>query len=261
MRHRGLRGDFTRSGLQGYLAVQTALFWGLIVLAWLGYPADHHFSIRTHTFSFLGSYNPEHNPRFWWLFSLTMVFWGLSEIPVVLHFHRSFAKCAPWLSAAGTGWLAVGCLGIMLVGIFPDVRDEWRAGLRYTQVHTWAALLVAVGFGSGFLLYVLALLKSVLQRAWTGTTRGFPHRRAAWPLLFWVAGTGTCLFMLWRWAHIYGRMKALAASTGRPIGSSWAEGLKTWYSFPLWENLAIYTLYVALVWLALAVARDDHDGA
>ncbi|HNQ90215.1 MAG TPA: hypothetical protein PKM73_16485 [Verrucomicrobiota bacterium] len=251
-----LVGDFGRESLKGYLGVQAAVFWTLILLAWWAYPANHHFSILTHTFSFLGSPNPEHNPRFWWLFSLAMVFWGSSAMPVVLHLHRGFASLAPWLGTAGTACLGLGCVGLVLIGVFPDARHEWHAGLTYSQVHTRIALLTAAAFGSGLTLYGLAALKSALLASGAGAPAGFPHRRAAWPLLFWLVTTGTSVFMVLRWAQIYRRLEAAAIAEGRAIGSSWTEGLKTLYSFPLWENIAIYALYITLIWLALAVGHS-----
>ena len=51
-------------------------------------------------------------------------------------------------------------------------------------------------------------------------------------------------------------MKAEAAASGGHIGSSWAEGLHTCYSFPLWENVVIYTLFIFLIWFALALPSE-----
>ena len=257
---RGLAGDFDRVGLRRYLGGQAAVFWALILLTWLAYPSAHHFSILTHTFSFLGSYNPEHNPRYWWLFSVAMGFWAVSELPVVAHLHRAFARGRGGLAWLGSIGLVAGCAGLLLVGLFPDVRAEWRNGIRYTQVHTGAALLVAVGFGAGLVTYLLIWLLGLLRRALGGERRAGEEPalpgRVGWPLLFWCVCTGTCVFMVLRWERVYAGMKLAAASAGRPIGSAWVEGLKTWYAFPLWENLAIDTLYLSLVWLALTVRRD-----
>lgn len=154
--------------------------------------------------------------------------------------------------------MAAGCLGLLLVALFPDVRAEWRSGIRYTEVHTGAALLVAAGFGAGMVNYLLIWIGGRLRRVVSGREAPGPPCRAGWPLLFWLVSTGTCVFMVLRWERIYAGLKFAAVSAGRPIGSSWAEGLKTWYAFPLWENLAIDTLYLTLVWLALAVQRDEQ---
>lgn len=247
-----------RSGwnLRRAVAVQTVLYWGLILAAWVAYPSEHHFSILTHTFSFLGSYNPEHNPRWWWLFSVAQIFWGLSEILIVSQVRRWFAEWSgwgAWLAAVGL-WL--GCAGIVLVGLFPDVRAEWRWGLRYTDIHTQAALLVAAGFGGGLLLLGSLVCYGFIFRADADGYARTALGRVAQPLLFWLGTDGVCVFMVLRWENIYAGMKAAAVAAGRPIGSSWAEGLKTWYAFPLWENLAIYALYVTMAWLACAVSRS-----
>ena len=256
------RGDFSPAGLRRYLCFQALVFWGLIFLAWWTYPGEHRFSIRTHTFSFLGSPNPEHQPRFWWIFSLAQVFWGVSQVPVVGHLRRRFSELSRWGARLGAGCLLAGCTGLVLVGLLPDARTEWVAGLRYTEVHTQAALMIAAGFGSGLLIYGLVLLKGLVAQKPPEPLAGpFPVRRAVGPFAFWYAVSGTCLFMTLRWDWVYAGMKAEAVAAGHAIGSSWAEGLKTWHAFPLWENLAIYALYIALGWLALAVMpRYQHKG-
>lgn len=251
-----LQGRGEDASWRRYVGWQAVIYWGLIMAAWLSYPAEHHFSILTHTFSFLGSFNPEHNPRWWWIFSTAQVLWGITEIPVVFFLCRWFAGVSRWGAALAAFGLWAGCVGIVLVGFIPDVRDLWAWGWRYTDVHTLAALLVAAGFGFG-----LAVLGFLTGYGWLRSQGQLPAlraalRRVAKPLLFWLCADGTCVFMVLRWEGIYAGMKAAAVTAGRPIGSSWAEGLKTWYAFPLWENLAIYALYVTMTWLACAVARS-----
>ena len=50
-----------------------------------------------------------------------------------------------------------------------------------------------------------------------------------------------------------------AAAAGASIGSSWSEAMNTRYSFPLWENILIYTLFLFLVWMVTALTAADPD--
>ncbi|MCK5863064.1 MAG: hypothetical protein KAH38_11295, partial [Candidatus Hydrogenedentes bacterium] len=78
---RMLTGDFERTEIRRYLILMSVVFWGFILLAWIGYPAENKYSIMTHTFSFLGSYKTKHSPQWWWLFSIAMLFWCCAGIP------------------------------------------------------------------------------------------------------------------------------------------------------------------------------------
>ena len=87
-----LSGDMERKEIRYYLAFMTTVFWGFIFLAWLGYPAEHKYSITTHTFSFLGSYNEEHSPQWWWLFSVAMLFWCFAGMVLAQYYRRRFSE-------------------------------------------------------------------------------------------------------------------------------------------------------------------------
>ncbi|HRZ84483.1 MAG TPA: hypothetical protein P5069_18675, partial [Candidatus Hydrogenedentes bacterium] len=62
-----------------------------------------------------------------------------------------------------------------------------------------------------------------------------------------------------RWEYVYAAKKAAAAAAGASIGSSWSEAMNTRYSFPLWENILIYTLFLFLVWVVTALTASDPD--
>lgn len=74
--------------------------------------------------------------------------------------------------------------------------------------------------------------------------------------------TGTAAYYLISWEFIYADMKSKAALAGVRIGSSWSEALNTRYSFPLWENVVIYTFYVFFAWFMLVLPNklpENHS--
>ncbi|HOH43512.1 MAG TPA: hypothetical protein PLZ53_10375, partial [Candidatus Hydrogenedentes bacterium] len=66
----------------------------------------------------------------------------------------------------------------------------------------------------------------------------------------------TASYFLIKWEFVYAQMKAAAQATGQPIGSSWSEAMNTIYSFPLWENILIYSFFVFLVSKTLILSSD-----
>jgi hypothetical protein len=249
-----LSGGFRTPELRVYLAAEATLFWGLIFVSWLSYPADHRYSIMTHTFSFLGSFEDTHNPDWWWIFSIAMLAQGFGLMPVVLYMRRCFAAVSGWASRVGALFLLAGCCGIIGVALFPDARPVLFGTTRWTDIHEKAAVLTAIGFGAGTLWHGGLLL---FDRFSPGRRR-MPHRRIFWPYLFWISITGTGIAFLTRWEGIYRRMREEAARTGAEIGSSWSEALNTRYAFPLWENIGIYTLFIFLIWLALVLPPPEE---
>ena len=136
-------GRFTRRALMGYLTFISVTFWSVIFLAWLMYPWENSYSIMTHTFSFLGSYDEKHNPEWWWIFSIAMLFWCFSAMPVVLYIYRHFTGLTLWGARLGAALLLTGCVHIGLVGIFPDARGMVFGVARGAVIA--CALYLAVG--------------------------------------------------------------------------------------------------------------------
>jgi hypothetical protein len=79
-------------------------------------------------------------------------------------------------------------------------------------------------------------------------------RRARLPQFLFLAEITVAFSFLIRWEFIYRERRAEAEAAGRAIGSSWSEAMNTPYSFPLWDNLFVYTLFIYLAWTALALS-------
>ncbi len=254
---RCLNGRFTDTEIKRYLVFVSATFWGLILLAWIGYPTENKYSIMTHTFSFLGSFEQKHSPEWWWIFSIAMVFWGTAGIPLVLFIHGRFAPLSKWGARIGAGLLLLGCINIALVGVFPDAKTQLTPTVRVTDVHAKVAILAAIAFILGIAAHGLLLLRDRFASACFGGESRFEHRPFVAPYAFWLAILCTASYFLIKWEFVYAAKKAAAQASGQSIGSSWSEAMNTIYSFPLWENLLIYTLFIFLVWLPLALIQAE----
>ncbi len=251
-----LTGNFLASEIKPYVLAEACIFWGLIFVAWLSYPAGHHYSIMSHTFSFLGSWDPQHNPDHWYFFSAGMGFWSVASIPLVFYHYRRFALISRWAAGVGSFFLLLGSIGTMGVACFPDARGAAIGTVEWTKIHEKVAVLVAIGYTLGLLWHGGMLLwdRAVLARG--GRPTHFEHGRLAAPYLFWLAVTGAGVCNQVIWGMRYGEMKKAAALAGTQIRSSWGESLNTIWAFPLWENLVIYTLFIFLAWFTLAVPKE-----
>ncbi len=249
-------GDFSASEIKRYVLAEAGIFWGLILTAWLSYPAEHHYSIMSHTFSFLGTWDPQHNPQHWYFFSMAMAFWSMASVPLVFYHHRRFSLISRWGAHFGAFLLLLGCIGTLGVACFPDARGQVIGKLEWTHIHEKAAVLVAIGYTLGLLWYGRMLLWDRAACALRGRPRHFDHGRLAWPYLFWLAVTATAVSNQVIWGIRYEGMKKAAAAAGTHIGSSWGESLNTIWAFPLWENIVIYALFIFLAWFTLAVPNE-----
>lgn len=249
------RGHLRHPELNRYLIGLSVVFWGLIFICWMIYPAENRYSIMTHTFSFLGSWEAKHNPQGWWLFTLALIVWGVGTVPLVAYTHHRFAAHYPRLAWPGTFFLLCGCLGMVLVGIFPDVAGDVIPGWRWTKVHEKVAVVAFAGFFLGLMWNALLLAWDAAAARWLGHRSHFNHGRLAVPSVTFAAIVAVAVYHLITWEFLYARMRADAAAGGYTIGSSWSEALNTKYSFPLWENVLIYSLYAFLMVFVVLLPR------
>jgi len=243
--------------LRRHVIVMSVVFWGLIVCAWFSFPADHKYSIMTHTFSFLGSFEQKHNPEHWWIFSIAMVFWGLMILPLVRHIHRRFSVLNGWAAHPGAFLMGMGAAAISVVGVFPDAHGIVIGDWEWTDIHMKAAFTVFGGFIFGIIWHGVLLARAALAG------RPFPggYRRYIAPYALWLTVFVLALYHLIKWEFIYDEMKAAAVAAGTQIGSSWTMAMNTRYSFPLWEHMLIYTLYIFLIWFSLLMPEEQERNA
>lgn len=253
-----VRGQFEPASLRIYLAAQALLFWGVIFICWRLFPKENAFSILTHTFSYLGSFELDRNPPGWWLFCIAMVLWGLSSVPVVRYVVRQVAVASGQPLRGPARLLLTGCIGIVVVGLFPDARGPVLGPIRWTDLHYLGALFVVIGFVFGVPWLAVHLFRAARSLETPEPART-ACRRARLPQLLFIGETTVALTFLIRWEFIYWGRRVEAEAAGVTIGSSWSEAMNTPYSFPLWDNLFVYTLFVYLVWTALALASTSRE--
>lgn len=239
------RGHLDHHEIRRFLLVKTAVFWGLILAAWWSYPAENRYSIMSHTFSFLGSFTEEHNPAWWWIFSVAMLFWAASMVPTSLYIRRRFAAISTRGANVGAGLFLLASVGIAIVALFPDAPGPVFGETRWTEIHEKGAVLTAVGFVLGILWHAGLLLRAALRPS--PATGHLRHRRMLLPFVFWFCVSGLAAYNQISWGLQYEAMKAAAKASGQSIRSSWGESLHTIYAFPLWENIVIYALFAFLV--------------
>lgn len=248
-----VRGRFTIGTLRLYLAVEALIFWGVILLCWRRFPPENAFSIHTHTFSYLGSYELDRNPGGWWLFSIAMVFWGLASVPIVLHCLRGLAKAHTRGLRLTGAFLLTGCFGIVLVGLFPDARGPVFGSVRWTNLHYIGAVVLVLGFLIGISRFARALRRAAQDSTLDECLR-LTFRRAQWPQRLFLGMSTVALTLLVAWIFVYEHRRAAAEAAGRVFGSPWHEAMNTPYSFPMWDNIFVQSLFIYLAWTALALS-------
>lgn len=251
---RRLLGYFEGHQLRNYILFVTGVFWGLILLVRILYPAENKFSIMTHTFSFLGSFDPNHNPRFYFIFTIALLFWSFSNVPLVLYMHRRFSSAWRWTAWPGTLFLFMGCAGMILVALFPDAHGKAFGNLRHTDIHQPVAAICFAGYIFGLPCYGMAALRDFFRKPPL-----LQPRKIVKPFVLWFTVFSVAAYFQIKWEFVYAQMKAAAEVSGAKIGSHWSAALNTVYAFPLWENVLIYTLFTVMVWLCISVPKESFE--
>lgn len=251
-----VQGRFSPKSLRIYTAALAFFFWGLSYLCWLQFPVENAFSIHTHTFSYLGSFNEDRNPTGWWLFTIAMAGWGLASIPLVRHIRRQLENTAPNGARRAGRCLIAGCIGIILVGLFPDARETLIGPIRWTSLHYVGALVLVLGFLIGIPWTAVLVRRAATSPDIDDTVRS-AFKRAWWPHVLFLVEVSVSLLFLIRWEFIYPKLKAAAEAAGQEFGSPWREAMNTIYSFPLWDNLFVQTLFIYFIWTALTLPNQS----
>lgn len=248
-----LRGDFRARELEIWLVVQGVVLWSLILFCRAVFPAENHFGLSTHSFSYLGGFEAYHNPRWWWVFAGAMAWWAATAAPVVLYLRRRFAlvwRAGAWLGAV---LLLLGCVGAAFVGLIPIGRAPCLGGMNYSEVHKYAGLLMVGAFCLGVVWHgILLIIDALRARRLRGGGYGRFIRLYA---VFWTPAFVGAYFLS-GWPAIYAAMKAEAVAAGREVPSSWKAALGTPHAVPLWENVMVCLLYVFLALLPLFLPRE-----
>lgn len=252
----GIRGEFSGAMLPRYLLGMSLVFWGLVYFCWRLYPAENQFSIMTHFFSFLGSFDEKHNPQGWWLFSIALIFLGIAHIPLTIFFYRRFSVISKHGAALGALLFLLGSVGMILVAFFPESRRHFWDDLSFGVIHIRIAGFSAMVFGLGIFWHGLLLIKGWFFMTENTASHSFHYQRLVWPYAFWML-----MFLLTAW-HLIQRhfmymvlRKAIAAGDA-PSVHYFKAFSDSRFSLFLWENIIIYTWFIFLIWFSLALPRE-----
>lgn len=113
-------GEFTASSILIYAIIHILQISLCLYIAYKSFMTQNRYSIWTHTISFLGSRDANRNPRYWWIFSITMIWTGLMFLPTMQFlFHKLVV-----ISLIG-GWVFeilawMGSIGLILIAFLPS---------------------------------------------------------------------------------------------------------------------------------------------
>ena len=253
---RYMLGRHTPVEIRRHLAVLVVVYWGLVFCAWLGYPAEHKYSVTTNTLSALGSFDGRHNPEWYWLFSVAMVYCGLTMTPVILYIRHRLRTVSDLGARVGALFFLVGCVAIVLTGLFPDAHDRVIGDWQWRQIHRNTAGLIAVGFSLGIVWHGMLLLWDKLTKKTFAERGQRPYLTLIGPFLVCLPVFVAVGFRI-RWESLWAATRAAATASGREIAADLSVALHGLQSFPLLEHVAIWALTIFVVWFAAVLPHEE----
>lgn len=241
--------------LARYAVFAAAVFWGLILLSRILYPARNSYSVMHNTFSCLGSLEEKHNPSRWWIFSLALGFWGFSSIPLAAYIYARFRQISVFCARTGFVLLLAGCAGIIIVGLFPYGRITLPGGIPLNRVHDRAAAVTAGFFIAGILWHAGMLSADALKARSMKSRPLLASKSVLGPYILFFTALLPALYFRIKWRFVYAEIKFTAETEGASVGSAWGEALGTIYSFPLWQHICIAALFIFMLWLPLSISK------
>ncbi len=254
---RYISGQHTRREIRWHLAVLVLVFWGLVFCAWMGYPAEHKYSVTKKTLSALGSFDDRHNPEWFWLFSVAMVYCGLTMAPVIFYIRRRLMAVSDVGARVGAVFFLVGCAAIILTGLFPDAHQPVIGDWQWRHIHVKVAVLIAVCFSLGIFWHGGLLLRDKLTRETFAEQGRFPYLTLIGPFLVCLP-VFMAVGMRIEWASLWAAMRPAAGTSGQDIGAYLTAATHGLRSFPLLEHLSIWALTVFVVWFAAVLPSESE---
>jgi hypothetical protein len=187
---------------------------------------------------------------------MAMTFWGIAMIPVVFYNFRRLAIISVWASGIGAFFMMLGGIGISLVGFFPDAYGTTFGNYEIREIHKYVAIIGASGYMLSAIWFGIMLSADALKNAFSGEYGDFDYKWLIPPFIIWGGVFGTGLYFQFRWESVYANLRAAAIAAGQPEPGHFGAALNTRYAFPLWENLLIYSLFIFIVWFALALPQE-----
>lgn len=246
---RCLTGRHNPAEIRLHLALLAVGYWVLVYFAWRGYTSQHPYSITTHTLSALGSFDKGHNPQYYWLFTLAMVYCGAAMIPIILYIRSKVAAVSEVGAWVGSLFFIMGGIAIILTGIFPDARGEVLGSWEWRHIHLRVAVTIAIGFGTGIIWHAVLLLYDMFARGSFSDAGSLPYLKLMGPFsvtipIFIAAGYRI------DWGYLYGALYAAVRSSSEETKTYWEAAVDGLQSFPVLEHMAIWGLTLFVIWFA-----------
>ena len=248
-----MKGEVDQDQLKNILMLGFGSLVACILLARITFPSENDYRIAYDTFSFLGSWDSDNNPVGWYFFTIGLLIWAITMFPVLGYMYKRFAPIAKLAVQFGFLLLFIGALGIAFIAIFPDVHEnEVVEGVTFSDIHGKVALFTFGGIGLGYLWLGLMLAKDRFSWFPHGGQKLINHQKIIIPYIFFLIVFFLGAFFLIRWEFVYPVLR----DADQEIGSHWSAALGTVYSFPLWENILIYTVLIFTIWMPLTLPKE-----
>ena len=280
---RYVSGRHTPVEIRWHLAALAVGYWGLVFCAWWGYPAENHYSITRNMLSALGSFDDRHNPQWYWVFSIAMVYCGITMMPVMLYIRRRFQAVSSWGARVGAFFFLVGCAGIVLTGLFPYAHGKAIGNWEWRHLHIDATALITVGFTIGIFWHGFFLLKDKFtKKAFAREGKGLqplgqrsrsegkgspplgqrfrseeksPYLRLMGPYLVCVPVFAAIGYRI-RWQTALAAIQNAATVSRRETVAALSSAFNGLQRFPFLEHLAIWALTIFVIWFTIVLPYE-----
>ncbi len=260
---RCISGRHTLREIRWHLAIIVVVFWGLVLCARMGYETGREYSIHKQMLSALGSFDERHNPEWFWVFTLAMVFCGTALVPVIFYVHHRFRVISEWGARVGMYLFLAGCAGIAFTGVFPDAHYKFFGAIGSNKIHVFCASWIIIGFFFGMVWHGVLLLKDKFNERNFATNGKTAYWRFIGPYLVCAAVVGTVLARV-QWEYVFNALQALLSASREQAAEYWDNALQRLDHFPLLEHLAIWALTIYIVWFTALLPhrpgrRDEQE--
>jgi len=153
---RYLTGHFTKKELTHYyMPLMLSIIITCIIIAYLSFPPELNYSIFERAISNLGS--RDDSPYGWYFLSIGIMSWGVLMIPLFLYYHRRISQICNTTAKIGTFFGLIGCIFVVLIGIFTDDRSILIFGIEMRTIHVIIAIIGIGGIGLGLMTYSIPI--------------------------------------------------------------------------------------------------------
>ena len=230
---RFVKGEFQSKELKIYWLITFLFSVLMILIAYLLYPPEDNYTILTHTLSYLGDYI--RNPRGWGFFSVAMIIMGFSFSNMVMYIYKREVLILPWLARSGLFFAQIGCLGVILVGFFPDVHGEnFLEDVSMGKAHNIIAMFAIFGLLIGLIHFGVLFIIDHFPKCRVNRDELYP-KPITFPMFILLAYGGFGMFI----------SQQIVKKEGHP----WPG--PGYLSFSLWEWTLTCIFAIIIYYLAL----------